>query len=127
MPMGSRLQLDPSLDLSTLPLEPGEAVIARALQRYGCYVVDSSSGMVLYAQNDTLLPGGSNPYPSSWSNGLSRELVKRMRVVDPPPTPTYDDRTAISQPHTNSRLDGGWGHRPPSAQDRPWNAGPIMG
>lgn len=99
MPMGSRLQLDPSVDLSTLPLEPGEAMVARALQQYGCYVVDSSSTLAIYAQNFNFLPGGTNPYPSSWSNGISRELIKHMRVVDPPATPTYDDRVLVGQPH----------------------------
>jgi hypothetical protein len=100
MPMGSRLQLDPSLDLSRLPLEPGELIIARALQQYGCYVVDSTgSALVLYAQNSKLLPGGVNPYPSSWSNGISKELVRFMRVVEPPSRPTYDDRNVFGQPH----------------------------
>jgi hypothetical protein len=100
MPMGSRLQLDPSLDLSKLPLEAGEVLLARALQQYGCYVVDSTgNGLVLYAQNFKFLPGGVNPYPSSWSNGISKELVRFMRVVEPPSRPTYDDRNVFGQPH----------------------------
>jgi hypothetical protein len=99
MPEGSRLQLDPSIDLSTLPLESGEAIIAKALQTYGCYIVDSSSALVLVAQNYRFLPGGTNPYPSSWGNGLSKELVKHMRVVTPTPTPTYDSRSVFNQPH----------------------------
>jgi len=99
LPMGSHLQLDPSLDISTLGLEPGEAMVARALQVYGCYVVDSASGFALYAENYHFLPGGANPYPSSWANGISKELVRRMRVVTPPPTPTYDDSSVLNQPH----------------------------
>jgi hypothetical protein len=98
MPMGSRLQLDPSYSLAGM--ESGEAMIARALQTYGCYVIDSSSGgFVLFAQNYNFLPGGANPYPSSWGNGITKELVKHMRVVAPVATPTYDDRTVLGQPH----------------------------
>jgi chitodextrinase len=97
MPMGSRLQLDPSLNVSSLGLEPGEEMIARALQTYGAYIVDSSSTMACYAQNFD--PLGSNPYPASWSNGIRRDLVLKMRVVAPPSAPVYDDRTTFGEPH----------------------------
>lgn len=40
IPQGALLQLDPSLDLSTLDLTPGERAVATAMQRYGGYVVD---------------------------------------------------------------------------------------
>jgi hypothetical protein len=90
MPMGSHIQLDPSLDLSTLNLEPGEHMLARALQVYGCYVVDSATGFVIYAENPT--PHGANPYPSSWSNGLPSSLIGKMRIVAPPPRPAYERR-----------------------------------
>jgi hypothetical protein len=100
MPMGTRLQLDPSYPLSSLPLEPGEAIIAKALQTYGCYVIDSTLGpLVLFAQNYHFLAGGANPYPSTWDNGITKELVKHMRVVTPPAVPAYDDRTVLGQPH----------------------------
>jgi chitodextrinase len=96
MPMGSHLQLDPSLDLSTLGLEPGEEIVARALQTYGAYIVDSSSSLACYAQSTAL---GGISYPSSWSSGIRRDLVLRMRIVAPPPAPTYDSRATFSQPH----------------------------
>jgi hypothetical protein len=92
MPMGSRLQLDPSLNVASLGLEPGEEMIARALQTYGAYVVDSSSAMACYAQG-----GGS--YPSSWSSGIRRDLILRMRIVAPPSAPSYDSRATFGQPH----------------------------
>jgi hypothetical protein len=97
MPMGSHLQLDPSLNISSLGLEPGEEMIARALQTYGAYIVDSSSGLACYAQNSSTL--GSNPYPASWSNGISKQLISHMRVVTPPPPPVYDNRATLCQPH----------------------------
>ena len=41
IPEGAHLQLDPSLDLSSLGLTTGELVVATAMQRYGGYVVDA--------------------------------------------------------------------------------------
>jgi hypothetical protein len=40
IPEGARLQLDPSLDLDALNLRPGELAVARAMQRYGGYLMD---------------------------------------------------------------------------------------
>jgi hypothetical protein len=40
IPEGARLQLDPSLDLDALNLKPGELAVARAMQRYGGYLMD---------------------------------------------------------------------------------------
>ena len=48
LPMGARLQLDPAIDLDALPLTEAERVVARALQRYGAYVVDSSSSSLAF-------------------------------------------------------------------------------
>lgn len=42
IPQGARLQLDPSLDLSTLDLTAGELAVATAMQRYGGFVMDES-------------------------------------------------------------------------------------
>jgi hypothetical protein len=100
MPMGSRLQLDPSLDIGALGLEPGEEMIAEALQAYGCYIVDSTFGvLVIYAQNFESSLDGVNPYPGSWAGGMSRELIKLMRIVEPPPPPEYDNRDTFGQPY----------------------------
>ena len=41
LPEGARLQLDPSIDVSRIAgITPGEKAVARALQRYGAYVID---------------------------------------------------------------------------------------
>lgn len=41
IPQGARLRLDPSLDLTPLPMTPGEFAVAKAMQTYGGYVIDS--------------------------------------------------------------------------------------
>ncbi len=52
LPMGARVQLDPSLDLNSLNLSPAAKVIARALQEYGAYVGDEgSSGVAFIAES----------------------------------------------------------------------------
>jgi hypothetical protein len=60
---GGRIQLDPSLDLSTLGLSASGLVIARALQRYGAFVGDYSGAVSLYAD-------ASAAAQSAWSAGL---------------------------------------------------------
>ena len=42
IPEGARLQLDPAVDLDSLDLRPGELAVARAMQRYGGYLMDVS-------------------------------------------------------------------------------------
>lgn len=41
IPEGARIRLDPAVDLSSLPLPPAVRTVARAMQVYGAYVVDS--------------------------------------------------------------------------------------
>lgn len=43
IPEGARLQLDPAVDLEALDLQPGELAVARAMQRYGGYLMDVSA------------------------------------------------------------------------------------
>jgi hypothetical protein len=49
IPCGGRIQLDPTLDVSTLGLSASGQVIARALQKYGAFVADFSGAVSLYA------------------------------------------------------------------------------
>jgi hypothetical protein len=66
IPCGGRIQLDPSIDVTTLGLSPAGVAIARALQQYGAYVGDYSGALDLYADN---APDAA----SQWSAGLLRE------------------------------------------------------
>lgn len=59
IPMGARLRLDPSLDLTVLPLTPGELAVATAMQTYGGYVMDSGGAELSASfELDTTAPEG---------------------------------------------------------------------
>jgi hypothetical protein len=49
IPCGGRIQYDPGIDVSTLPISNGARTILRALQEYGAYVGDSAESVTLYA------------------------------------------------------------------------------
>lgn len=51
IPMGGRIQLDPSVNVDTLNLNRAGRIIARALQEYGAYCGDYAGATVLYADN----------------------------------------------------------------------------
>jgi hypothetical protein len=50
LPMGARIQLDPSYDIENTLLSPEGKVIARALQEYGAILVDDAGATVLFAE-----------------------------------------------------------------------------
>jgi hypothetical protein len=60
---GGQLQLDPSLDLSTLGLSSTGLMIAKALQTYGAFVGDYSGAISLYADE-------SATAQAYWSSGV---------------------------------------------------------
>jgi hypothetical protein len=81
LPCGARIQLDPSLDVTSLGLSPAGVLVARALQIYGAYVGDYSGALSLYAENapDAL---------AYWRSGvldtyeLQNKLdLRRLRVI----------------------------------------------
>jgi len=71
IPEGARIQLDPSADITSLP--PGQQIIARALQMYGAYVIDTSSAPFAMAfEADPTLIGRHGHVPAAYSAaGLS--------------------------------------------------------
>jgi hypothetical protein len=82
LPEGARLQLDPSLDISSLPRY--ERTIARALQRYGMYLGDTGgSNVSLYALNSQSYR--QNPYTGLLPDGTFADLpdipINRFRVI----------------------------------------------
>lgn len=83
IPIGARIQLDPSLDLNALELKPYERTVARALQRYGMIVGDTGGAMSLYAASPQSYR--KNPYagllPDSAYAYLDHIPVDRFRVI----------------------------------------------
>lgn len=70
IPEGTRLRLDPTLDLSRLSLPPVTRMIAEAAQRYGIVVRDRAGSIAFYAEDPT--PTGSDPYsgPNGFFGGM---------------------------------------------------------
>ncbi|MEW6057251.1 MAG: hypothetical protein AB1540_11610 [Bdellovibrionota bacterium] len=63
IPCGGRIQLDPSINVDTLPLSRSGKIIARALQEYGAYVGDYSGSLSFYAD-------GSDEAIAYWNSGV---------------------------------------------------------
>jgi hypothetical protein len=75
VPCGGRIQLDPDLDLDTLPgLTATGRIIALALQEYGAYIGDYSGAMSLYAEN-------SPEAQAYWANGVL-DTYELQDVID---------------------------------------------
>ncbi len=107
LPEGTHIQLDPTLDLDTLNLEPHEQTIARALQVYGMYLVDASGGPIslhaISGQSATTNPWtGVVPDADANAIRLNNIPVERFRVLKmPEPHPgvqgCQDSRCAVYQ------------------------------
>jgi hypothetical protein len=83
VPEGARLRIKPSVDLSKLHLPRFTLMVARAAQRYGMIVHDSSGVVTLYAQDPT--PTGADPYYGrhAFFQGLNpRQLLARFPWQD---------------------------------------------
>jgi hypothetical protein len=83
IPEGAHLQLDPTLNLQTLNLNPWQTTIAKALQTYGMYLTDSGGGITIPAQE----PTNGQTYP--WGNDtyiyLPQTLITHLHVLTLPP------------------------------------------
>jgi hypothetical protein len=98
LPMGTRLQLDPSLtdaQLKSMGISDYYLPVAHAMQKYGAYIADSTSWMTVYAQSWG--DNGQISWPSGWNPSSS--ITSHLRAVAPPSAPAYDDRTVFGNPH----------------------------
>ena len=64
LPHGARLRLDPSLDLSTIPMTPLVRMMAEAAQRYGIVLRDRSWSSTLF-YTDAVRPGTADPFKAA--------------------------------------------------------------
>lgn len=95
IPMGTRLALNPSLtnaDFRHLGMTPSEIAIARALQIYGAYIVDSSDTVAVYVESRL----GSSVSPAYSYRSLPGSLLSQLRVTPRPQGVRYDDRDVMS-------------------------------
>lgn len=86
IPEGTHFRIDPSLDLSKLHLSPLALAMARAVQRYGMVVRDTSGCVAFYAEDPTTSPG--DPYARVFGGQYPNDLLqgfpwKDLQVVAP--------------------------------------------
>ena len=76
VPEGARIQLDPSIDVDSLPgITGGERAVARALQLYGAYAIDSGgAALAVIFEAPTAEP---DPYPAA---GLDRDYFPMIHI-----------------------------------------------
>ena len=69
IPEGTRMRLDPSVNVDALPLTPVGKIIAKAAQKYGFVVWDTAGNVSLRAVNPMTytLAGAADPYPALFS------------------------------------------------------------
>lgn len=85
IPMGTRLRLDPHVDIASLGLPRTARIIARAAQRYGMVVRDTSGAVAFYGEESRRK---ASPWPAllaglSPSQQLMRFPYDRLQVVAP--------------------------------------------
>jgi hypothetical protein len=82
IPMGGRIQLDPSINCATWPSIKYEFMRqeCRTLQKYGAIVVDT--GDVFYAQYYKSIGSYKYPWGAQADPRLPMDLMSRFRVID---------------------------------------------
>jgi hypothetical protein len=87
IPEGTRLRIDPQLDLATLHLPAMALTMATAVQRYGMIVRDQSGSVTFYGEDSTPL-AGTNPYTALYGGKYPDQLLAKfpwshLQVVAP--------------------------------------------
>ncbi len=82
IPEGARIQLNPALNLDSFRLSRDAKLVARALQKYGAYVVENATGFPLSFQNLGSDGGKWKNFPGL--DDLSQIPLKEFRVLKCP-------------------------------------------
>lgn len=92
IPLGARLQLDPSLNLDALGLNAWQKTVARALQEYGMYLADTGGAVGLFAEH-AKTAAIAYPWGSDVFAYMPPSIVNSMRVLKLGPyiTPNYQN------------------------------------
>jgi hypothetical protein len=77
-PEGTRIRINPSVDLSRLGLSPAALVIAQALQRYGAVIGDQSGGPATLKLENTTAEGRGQ----LWNGVLGADSLKAIPLGD---------------------------------------------
>jgi len=79
---GARIQLDPNLNLDTIPgLTRAGKIIAKCMQDYGIICVDCAGGIPLYAENP--LGRETDPWPAlGFTGSVAKPIPPYFRVID---------------------------------------------
>jgi hypothetical protein len=71
IPMGTRFQIDPSINVFALNIPNQAKIVAYAAQRYGMIVSDTAGAVTLWGEDPLTMPTNPwpsliNQYPDSW-------------------------------------------------------------
>jgi hypothetical protein len=88
IPEGTRLRIDPRLDVASLGLPPVGLAMARAAQRYGIVVRDQAGAVTFYGEDSTPMPA-PNPYTALYAGKYPNNILAkfpwgRLQMVAPP-------------------------------------------
>lgn len=86
IPMGARLAIPPTVDLTRVGLSAKGLTLARALQQFGMFVVDrGGEGMTIDAELGDAEANSKTGYPEWWGTD-GPKLLKLLKMVRPPAT-----------------------------------------
>lgn len=87
IPNGTRYQLNPSFNVEASTLGKEAKVIAKAMQKYGFFVTERTSGIALYFRSTS---NGLASYAGMNFSGLNGNLLSQCRVIAPALSYEYD-------------------------------------
>jgi hypothetical protein len=88
IPMGGHIQLDPAINVDSLPLTATGKIVAHALQDYGAFIGDFSGAISIYAENSpaaqAMWASGGLLQTSEIQAVFNQAMLRRFRVLRMP-------------------------------------------